>query len=297
MVLMILLSFLILYFLSFSFIYAKIKVRGDTMFVDFDIQPTKLISSYRLLSSPVNVLTRQAGRKHWGILLKTQGQTYYDQNGQKFLSDKNHVMLMPKGAQYTWTCAQQGECIIIDFDAPVESQAIQSIEVSDSSYICTAFAKIERSMNLNTPVGRLEAMHQLYGILVFLAKAANKKYISRDRQHILKPAINYMLEQYADPAITNTFLSGLCGISTVYFRKTFEAIYGISPIRYLHQLRIAKAKAILQGDYDSIGQVSQSVGYNSVYHFSKMFKAYTGMSPTDYTHLGSSPHSGSVKQK
>ena len=77
-------------------------------------------------------------------------------------------------------------------------------------------------------------------------------------------------------------LAALCGISTVYFRKTFETVFGVSPIRYLHDLRIGKAKAILSGDYDSIRQVAESTGYSSVYHFSKMFKLYTGQSPSTY---------------
>ena len=71
-------------------------------------------------------------------------------------------------------------------------------------------------------------------------------------------------------------------MSTVYFRKTFMSVYGTSPIKYLNNLRINKAKAILMSDYDSIEQVALSVGYNSIYHFSKKFKLYTGRSPTEY---------------
>lgn len=254
------------------------------MFIDFDfnIVPTRLISSYRMLSSPVGVVTRQNGRKCWGIALKIGGKTYYTQEGQQILSDSAHVILLPKEGRYSWKCVEQGECIIIDFDAPAGLGTIQSIEISDSSYIQTAFEKIEKCMNLNSPVSHLEAMQQLYGILVFLAKATNKKYISKDRQHVLTPAVNHMAEHYSDPALSNDTLAGMCGISTVYFRKTFEAAYGTSPMRYLHRLRLTKAKAMLSGEYGSIGQVAESVGYNSVYHFSKMFKAYTGMSPSEY---------------
>ena len=41
-------------------------------------------------------------------------------------------------------------------------------------------------------------------------------------------------------------------------------------------------QAILKSDYDTIEQVALSVGYNSIYHFSKMFKLYTGKSPLEY---------------
>lgn len=254
------------------------------MFVDFgsEIVPTKVISSYRLLKSPVRVLTRQTGRICWGIALKIGGRTVYNQGGKQILSDKNHVVLLPKGGEYTWTCVEPGECIIIDFDAPVTGSAISCIEVSDCSYILSAFARIEKCKSLDHPISRLEAMQQLYGILLFLAKAANKKYMSKDKQQRISPAVDHMLENYFDPQITNRSLADMCGISEVYFRKSFEEVYGCPPIRYLHQLRISKAKAILLGDYDTIGQIAESVGYSGVYHFSKMFKTYTGMSPTEY---------------
>ena len=72
-------------------------------------------------------------------------------------------------------------------------------------------------------------------------------------------------------------------MSTVYFRRTFVSVYGISPIKYLHNFRMEKAKAILRSDFETIEQVALSVGYNSIYHFSKMFKVYSGISPLEYS--------------
>lgn len=254
------------------------------MFVnsDFAVTPIRVLSSYRLLSSPIGVVTRQKGRKCWGIALKAGGKTCYTQNGKTFLSDSFHVVILPKGSRYNWTCTEQGECLVVDFDALGDADSITSVEISDSTFFQSTFAKLEKCLLLNDTTSYLEAMQLLYGILLFLAKSAQKKYIPKDKRHILTPAIDHMMEHYADPGINNDSLAALCGISTVYFRKTFEAVYGSSPIRYLHNLRISKAKAILSGDFDSIGQVAESVGYSSVYHFSKMFKTYTGLNPTQF---------------
>lgn len=109
----------------------------------------------------------------------------------------------------------------------------------------------------------------------------------QEQQHpkkfsILQSATKYITENYSDNNITNESLAKLCAMSTVYFRKTFVSVYGISPIKYLHNFRIEKAKAILRSDYDTIEQVALSVGYNSIYHFSKMFKVYTGINPSEY---------------
>lgn len=253
------------------------------MFVDFCscLTPTRVLSSGRVRKS-VGTTVRQECRRSWGLAFKAEGVTYYSQNGKQIRSDKNCVLLIPKGGRYTWKCEAAGECLMIDFDAPETGDAIQSIEISDSSEYLTAFSKIERSMRLDNPMGHLEAMQQLYGILLLLTRAANKKYAPRDKQEILIPAMDYLLEHYSDPRITNDLLAELCGVSTVYFRKIFETVYGTSPIRYLHHLRIEKAKGMLLSDFDTVGRVAGSVGYGSIYHFSKMFRSYTGFSPTEF---------------
>ncbi len=57
---------------------------------------------------------------------------------------------------------------------------------------------------------------------------------------------------------------------------------GISPINYIQQLRIKKAKEMLKSDYSKISLIAETVGYSNIYHFSKTFKQITGYSPTEY---------------
>ena len=254
------------------------------MHTDFEwaFTPNGVVAAYRLVRSPIGITTRQTNRKCWGIALKAGGKTFYSQDNKSYLSDKSHVILLPKGSCYSWKCTEPGECIIIDFDAPETGSALHSIELTDNSVVLSSFTKIEKCLSIGTTASRLEAMQHLYGLLAYFAKTAVRRYAPTDKRYILAPAVDHMMENYSDTTITNELLAQRCKVSTVYFRKTFEAVFGLSPIRYLHNLRIAKAKTILSGDYDSIAQVAESVGYNSVYHFSKMFKTYTGMSPSQY---------------
>ena len=254
------------------------------MFIDSvaDITITNVYSTNRLLNSPVGVSNYRHNRNGWALILKLHGKTIYTAGDRQVLSDHLHPVLLPKGCSYSWICKEPGECLIIEFEADKEMGDILSFEISDSSAIVNAFSKIERSINRQKSYYRMECINQLYEILLVLAKSKTKEPAHPERQEILRPAVQYIAENYFDSAITNTFLADLCGISNIYFRKIFKAVYGISPIKYLHDFRIEKAKAILHSDYESIEQVSYSVGYNSIYHFSKMFKLYTGISPSEY---------------
>ena len=57
---------------------------------------------------------------------------------------------------------------------------------------------------------------------------------------------------------------------------------GTSPIAYLHELRIKKAKDMLGSDYGTLSDVALSLGYTSLYDFSRDFKKRTGTAPSRY---------------
>ena len=249
---------------------------------DFNITITEIRSANRLYNGITEGEVRRDNRPRWALVLKHGGTTYYNCNGQRIRSDALHPVVLPKGCSYGWTCTEPGECLIIEFEAQQEHPYIIPFSVADSRFIVQDFLKIERCLHQGAAEAHLENMHLLYGLLLQLAKTTPKRYIPKEKQALLSPAVQYIAQQYFLSGITNDTLAQLCGISTVYFRKSFEAVYGLSPIRYLHDFRMRKAKDLLSSDYDSIGQVAESVGYNSVYHFSKMFRLYTGMSPTQY---------------
>ena len=69
------------------------------------------------------------------------------------------------------------------------------------------------------------------------------------------------------------------GLSTVYFRKLFSVVMGVSPINYARSLRLEKAQEMLKSDYGSLSDVATSLGYPSLYDFSRDFKKHTGSSP------------------
>ena len=252
------------------------------MLVDFDITVLKVASANRIYNTADRGTVRNKKRRRWAIALKRTGKTYYTVGDQQILSDGFHPVLLPKGCSYSWRCVEEGECLLIDFDAPQELDQILSFAVTDNSFLVNEFLKIQKNLADGSVTARLESVQRVYGILVQLLKNAAKDYYPKGKQQLLQPAVDYISENYYDSTITNDRLAALCAISTVYFRKSFETAFGVSPIRYLHDFRIKKAKDLLLSDYGSIAQVAESVGYNGIYHFSKMFRQYTGLSPTQY---------------
>ena len=70
-------------------------------------------------------------------------------------------------------------------------------------------------------------------------------------------------------------------LSPFYISKIFKSETGDTPIRHLINIRLEKAKALLEEGCDgSIQEVAAMVGYDDAYHFSKLFKKHFGVSPS-----------------
>ncbi|MBO5790105.1 MAG: helix-turn-helix transcriptional regulator, partial [Clostridia bacterium] len=141
--------------------------------------------------------------------------------------------------------------------------------------------EMEYKRNLKNPLTALESIKDTYSLLLTLLGAETEKYVPRDKKQKLLPAVEY-ISQNCCGEISNDQLAALLGVSTVYFRKLFAEVMGVSPIAYARQLRIEKAKEMLKSDYGTLSDLAQSLGYSSLYDFSRDFKKHTGFAPSKY---------------
>lgn len=77
-------------------------------------------------------------------------------------------------------------------------------------------------------------------------------------------------------------LARLVGLSRSKLHHNFRAVYGITPFDYLRDRRLEKAGIFLNEGNMDVTEVSYSVGYSSLSHFTKVFKQYFGMPPSNY---------------
>lgn len=108
------------------------------------------------------------------------------------------------------------------------------------------------------------------------------RFESYTKSYVVKKIVSYLNENYACKISLDQIAQNLY-LSPVYISKLFKEETGESPINYLIKIRLDKAKEMLEGSENgSIRTVANQVGYEDVYHFSKLFKKYYGISPLNY---------------
>ena len=102
-----------------------------------------------------------------------------------------------------------------------------------------------------------DAMERLAGVLELISRNLSKP-----------PDINQMARS--------------CAMSVSRFHATFKSVMGVSPGRYLQDLRLLRAKQLLLTGNMSVKAVSAESGFGDVFHFSRLFRKRCGTSPSAY---------------
>ncbi len=77
-------------------------------------------------------------------------------------------------------------------------------------------------------------------------------------------------------------MAAMVKLSVNQFIRIFAAHTGLTPKKYLDELKIKHAAEALRNPHRTVGQVAEYFGYRDQFHFSKRFKKLTGMSPAEY---------------
>ena len=214
-------------------------------------------------------------RPFYGLSFCKEGQITYNLNGEKFVSDKNHAIILPQDQTYTLSHDKNGVFSLINF--------------TTMNFLCNRFIVIP----IKNPDVYIKEHEQIKSLELFEESRAKRlsifyNMISRldgeisQSNTLLTPAIDYLAKNFSLSNLTNESLAEKCNISEVYFRRLFFEQYKVTPKQYIIDLRINKAKQLLTDGFLKIGAISESCGFSNPYHFCRVFKEKTGLTPTEF---------------
>jgi AraC-like DNA-binding protein len=128
----------------------------------------------------------------------------------------------------------------------------------------------------------LQASHVLGTLMAVVIERRQKaRPQNQDIARKVAGVITYMSEHVHEPLSVSS-LARLANLSPAYFGSIFRAHTGSSPRDYLHLLRIHRACQMLQDTTLNVKEIAANLGYQDQFHFSRQFKGFQGISPTQY---------------
>lgn len=112
-------------------------------------------------------------------------------------------------------------------------------------------------------------------------QANAQQHIPATRDSTLARAIAWM-EEHLDQPYSLEHLAQVAAVSTRTLLRHFRAELAQSPLDYLHALRCARAKVMLEVTLESVPSIAVACGYADPAAFRRIFVRHMGMPPAEY---------------
>ena len=104
---------------------------------------------------------------------------------------------------------------------------------------------------------------------------------TEDLNRRLLRARDAMDRAYAEPLDVRA-VAAVAHISEAHFARSFRAVFGETPHRYLQRRRVERSMFLLRETDRSVTDICLDVGFTSLGTFSRTFREIMGESPTAY---------------
>lgn len=144
----------------------------------------------------------------------------------------------------------------------------------------TATAGREMVLSLRTATSLSEYKQQYQAYLVNLME----RIVANSPAHLSRPIrqAQHYIQEHCNRTLRLEEVSRAVGLTPVYLCARFKQEVGIGFSDYCNQCRIEKAKLLLRQTRSSIVEIAATVGFSGPRYFSRVFKEYEGIRPSQY---------------
>ena len=250
---------------------------------------------YRVHTTPVIKTAHPEGRNDYQLLYIAagKGEFYFKGSKEAIVVTKGNMVLFRPGEPqvYCYYAVDKTEVYWVHFTGWKVEEYLKRYELPSHENVFYTGVSPDYPWIYNQMIRELqiqrvnyEDMISLYMHHIFLTI---NRYIKEGREtksdtisdieraaHYFKENYNkqIFIEQYAEEHL----------MSVNWFIHSFKSVMKMSPMQYIISLRISAAKGYLENSLKNIAEISNEVGYENALYFSRLFKKYTGVTPTEY---------------
>ncbi len=231
---------------------------------------------------------RTEGRLDYQIIYIYKGAGHYFLNGRwKTVTTGNILLFRPYEPQvYTYYASDHPEIYWLHFTGAdceriLDRYRIESAYIGENLSVKLLFQDIITELQLKKPMFNDIVVSSLYKMFTLIYRACRQSSLPSQDSFSIDRLIMHLNQKYAE-TWTISSMAAYCRFSESYFSHTFKQYTGTSPMRFLNELRMEKAKILLSANTMTVSTIASLVGYEDPLYFSRSFKKYTGVSPREF---------------
>jgi AraC-like DNA-binding protein len=162
-----------------------------------------------------------------------------------------------------------------------------SIEIDDGPGIITTMDRLIELAESGSLPARMEAAGH---ILTLIAPFCTEERMLRPGGDLdrVQDVLTF-IEESVGRRIEISRLAEKAGLERSYFSRLFSRCMGISPSEYVQRRKIEEARQLLLSTSKTVREIGLNLGFSDEFHFSKVFKKWTGLSPGIYRRQAARP--------
>lgn len=231
---------------------------------------------------------RTTARGVCGLVIPLKGHANFSLNG--VLYEMNQETILHAGPQMEIkieTFQQEWEYLIIHYQVIHSAEGFRSMQYQH--FMLTVEKKLNIAENVNflfhnqtNPdyISKIQSQNEFMKVVENILLSARNGQIENKKDTIFA-ALEYIQIHYAQEMQVGE-LAEHFGLERRKFSCLFEQLTGLTPIQYITEYRIEKAKELLRMSDLSIAKIAELVGYFDSFYFSRVFKKHTNTSPSLY---------------
>ncbi|PJJ83557.1 helix-turn-helix domain-containing protein [Mucilaginibacter auburnensis] len=202
---------------------------------------------------------------------------------QFFEESSDGISLFANSRSLLKTGAQ--EIDVINFRRLVEINPGRGINRSDNPKVYEKNAYYNEYQELNN-LQNIGDFLETQGILLQLVSrfAINDVFKQKEVKYIpvkVLEAISFIALNLNN-SLTVKFLADRANLNVDYFSRLFQQATGCRPAAYINQKKIERAQYLIVTSSSNYETIAEIIGFESLSHFSKTFKKFTGMTPREF---------------
>lgn len=222
-------------------------------------------------------------RASHGLAYILEGEkTYEFSDGKTLTVRQNEIIYLPKNSTYKIINTIPGDTYAINFDCSNLNSEPFILSVKNTNSILYSYKKAVDAWTGKRDGYMYKTMSQLYSILCEMKKENSLRYVPSAKIRLIEPALEFIHNNYSTTQINMEEMAKLCNISYAYFRRIFFNAFATSPIKYVNNLKIERAKELLQTKTYSVTDACMLAGFSDPAYFCRFFKKEVGISPSQF---------------